>query len=106
MKKQTFKKRFVAGLILLIAAVDVAWTADSMVRVGSHQDKLWLHRCTDIGKLQRNAELYPNVEVDVVLREDGRLDITHEADTSAGIVLEDILAAMKTHRGGTLCGWT
>lgn len=54
--------------------------------------KLWLHRCNSLEKLQEQANRYKNVEVDVIIRPDGRLDVTHDADTTFHLTIEPYFA--------------
>ncbi len=57
-------------------------------RVDSRPDKVWLHRCNSLEKLQDKIARYPNFEVDVCLRSDGTIDVTHDDYVSFGLSLD------------------
>lgn len=82
----------VAGVALCILAV-------AYHEVGRHQDKLWLHRCNSMEKLKEKESGYPNIEVDLVFREDRTFDVTHDADTTFGLRLDEYFAHLSPGAG-------
>ncbi len=79
-------------LAVLFAALAI-YTAVCLAQVGNYPDKLWLHRVNSLEKMQEKKALYPNFEADIIYRMEGekRFDITHEADTTFHLYLEDYL---------------
>lgn len=67
--------------------------------VGDFSQKIWLHRCNSIEKLQEKHRLYPNIEVDVIFREDQKFDVTHDIDTSFGLNLDSYFSYFEKERG-------
>lgn len=67
--------------------------------IGHHQDKMWLHRCNSIEKLNEKYPQYPNIEVDVVFRKNSMFDITHDIDTSFNLYLDSYFAFMENKSG-------
>lgn len=67
--------------------------------VGNFPQKIWLHRCNSLEKLQEKRGLYPNIEVDVVFREDQKFDVTHDIDTSFGLDLEAYFSYFEKKQG-------
>lgn len=95
MKKQYMKRLWpllllLAALILLIDFL-AAWG-----EAGQHPDKIWLHRCNSIEKLQEKHAKFPNFEVDVVYTPQGRFDVTHELSASVGLGLERYFQQIRT----------
>ncbi len=89
-RRMRFRSRTIAlssVLVLLLLAFAVyvlrAWTM-----VDSRPDKVWLHRANSLEKVHEKLARYPNFEVDVCLRPDGRLDVTHDDYVSFGLVLD------------------
>lgn len=77
----------VISVLLFIAGYAFwAWT-----EIGDYPDKLWLHRCNSIEKLEEMDERYDNVEVDIVYRGNGVFDVTHDADTTFGLHIDPYL---------------
>lgn len=66
---------------------------------GRHSDKIWLHRCNSMEKLREKQAEYPNVEIDVIFRKDGRLDVTHDQEVSFNQDLEEYFAYMQGKEG-------
>ena len=50
-----------------------------MGEIDKHPGKVWLHRCNSLEKLQEKHAEYPNFEVDLVYRNDGVFDVTHDS---------------------------
>lgn len=67
--------------------------------VGDYPQKIWLHRCNSLEKLYEKQELYPNIEVDVIFRENQKFDVTHDIDTSFGLYLESYFSYLETEKG-------
>ena len=66
--------------------------------MGKHKDKLWLHRCNSIEKLNEKYGDYTNVELDVCFR-DSVFDVTHDIDSSFGLNVEKYFAFFALHEG-------
>ena len=69
--------------------------------IGRYPDKIWLHRCNSMEKLDEKHMIYPNIEVDLVFRENRKFDVTHDADTSFNLSLASYFSFMKKEK----CGW-
>ena len=67
--------------------------------IGRHQDKLWLHRCNSIEKMEEKEDNYENVEVDLVYRGDGIFDVTHDAETSFNLHIDSYLKEIGEDNG-------
>ena len=74
-------------IILLLAAISYPWYYPS---------KMWLHRVDSLEKYNEIGEKYPGIEVDVVLRDSGIPDITHDEDTTFGITLDEYFEELTT----------
>lgn len=70
----------------------VAWAGGNLVMgivlMDDYPEKIWLHRCNSMEKLHEHIGEYPNVEVDVVFRENRKFDVTHDEDTTFLLGLE------------------
>lgn len=78
-------KKYLIWALLLLVVLSVF---NACVHLGRYTDKLWLHRCNSIEKMQEFEEDFPNIEVDIVYRGNGVFDITHDADTTFGLKLD------------------
>ena len=85
----------VAGILVALA---IFFVADAWMNVGKHPHKVWLHRCNSMEKLHQMKGLYPNIEVDVVLR-GNTFDVTHDLDVSFGLDLEEYFAHFSKNDG-------
>ena len=85
----------VAGIFLALA---IFFVVEAHMNVGGHKDKVWLHRCNSMEKLHQMKGLYPNIEVDVVLRGNA-FDVTHDVEVSFGQDLEDYFAHFSENDG-------
>lgn len=85
----------VAGIFVVLA---VCFVVDAWMNVGKHPHKVWLHRCNSIEKLHQMKDIYPNIEVDVVLR-GSTFDVTHDLDVSYGLDLEEYFAHFSRNDG-------
>ena len=79
----------------------------SATHVYKYPDKLWLHRCNSTEKYVEMQEHYRNIEIDVVFRDEGYFDVTHDADTTFGLRLGTLMSAVteNTRWGGVKYGW-
>lgn len=77
--------RYIGLGILAALAIYVAIVYLSL---GSTPERIWLHRCNSLEKLAEKQASYPNFEVDLVFREEGILDVTHDVETSYGLTIE------------------
>lgn len=89
--KRTLYIKVLGGLGILLAC----GLLQAFSYYGDYPDKLWLHRCNSIEKWEENDETYPNIEVDVVFRPDGKLDVTHDWETSFGLTLNSYFKKMQ-----------
>ena len=78
------KRKKILSVLVVFVVLSVAF---AIVRIGHYTDKLWLHRCNSIEKMEQFDEEYPNIEVDIVYRGNAIFDITHDADTTYGLTL-------------------
>ena len=67
--------------------------------IGRYPDKIWLHRCNSMEKLYEKHLIYPNIEVDLIFRENRKFDVTHDADTSFNLSLASYFSFMKKEKG-------
>lgn len=79
----------------------------SAMHIGKYPDKLWLHRCNSVEKYAEMQEHYRNIEIDVVFRDEGYFDVTHDTDTTFGLCLGTLMSAVaeNTRWGGVKYGW-
>lgn len=92
----TLRKIFpvLAGIFLCILFMGIR-------DIGHYKDKIWLHRCNSMEKLYEKQALYPNIEVDIVIRNNQIFDVTHDLDTSFNLKLASYLAYIQ-EKGGKL----
>ena len=84
------KRTFIVLIILLAFAVIVPGIYCYQDVYGdNYKHKLWLHRTNSLEKMQQFEDKYDNFEVDVVIRENGGLEVTHDHDVSHDIWLKD-----------------
>lgn len=100
MKRTKRKLRLwhVAALAVLLLAV---CGVSLWCHTAPYRSKLWLHRCNSLEKLHEQEAHFRNVEVDVVVRPDGMLDVTHDADTTFHLDLEPYFSELS-RRGSRL----
>lgn len=73
-------KRKIFWAIVLAAFAGISWQAlRALGEIDKHPGKVWLHRCNSLEKLQEKHAEYPNFEVDLVYRNDGVFDVTHDS---------------------------
>ena len=68
-------RRIVVALVATLSIAGAVYFALALAEVGKHKDKLWLHRCNSIEKLNEKYGDYTNVELDVCFR-DSVFDVT------------------------------
>ena len=78
-------KKYILRIALIIVVLGVI---NACVHMGKYTDKLWLHRCNSLEKMEEFEDEFPNIEVDIVYRGNGIFDITHDADTTFGLKLD------------------
>ncbi len=88
---------FVFLLFLMVAASLWAW-----FQVGTRPDKIGLHRCNSLEKLREVGAGYNLIEVDVCIRPDGTLDVTHDEDTTFGLDIAPYFAYLQERPEATL----
>lgn len=86
-------KRVLFALLLIVTFYAVA----IIFCVGRNKDKIWLHRCNSIEKFVEQREDYPNVEIDLVFRDSGYFDVTHDAPVSFDLPLDSFFAHPENH---------
>lgn len=79
-------KKLRSAAIFLLVLLTV-YGALSWFQTGSRPDKIGLHRCNSLEKLQEVGGDYSLIEVDVCIRPEGILDVTHDEDTTFGLAL-------------------
>lgn len=92
------KKIIYAILVMLVAALLVV-VSGAARQIGNYSHKVWLHRCNSIEKLREKEALYPNVEVDVVFREDNTFDVTHDLDKTFNLDLGEYFRHYQEREG-------
>lgn len=85
-------------LIIICLIYNLFWGILYMQR-DEFSDKIWLHRCNSLEKLNEQRYKYSNVEVDLVFRENGKLDVTHNPDTTFGLFVDSYFSFLKNNDG-------
>lgn len=91
--------RAIKGILPTLTAIFLCILLMGYRDIGQYPDKIWLHRCNSMEKLYEKSALYPNVEVDVIFRDNYRFDITHDADTTFNLSLDSYFYYMKNKTG-------
>ena len=94
-------RRIVVALVATLSIAGAVYFALALAEVGKHKDKLWLHRCNSIEKLNEKYGDYTNVELDVCFR-DSVFDVTHDVDSSFGLNVEKYFAFFALHEGNAV----
>lgn len=94
-------RRIVVALVATLSIAGAVYFALALAEVGKHKDKLWLHRCNSIEKLNEKYGDYTNVELDVCFR-DSVFDVTHDIDSSFGLNVEKYFAFFALHEGNAV----
>ncbi len=86
-------------IIIVIGYLFFLLISEAMSQIDKYPEKIWLHRCNSLEKLKEMNARYPNVEIDIVFREDHRLDVTHDIDKTFNLTAEPYFANMKQNGG-------
>ena len=76
-----------AGVIISV----VLWLGAAYSITGRNTDKLWLHRCNSLEKMDEMAERFPKIEVDLVYRGKGLFDVTHDEEVTFNLQVDSFL---------------
>ncbi len=85
------------NILVLLAIIVMGYCFYAFTLIGSRPDKVWVHRCNSIAKLHEMQERYRSFEVDICLREDGTMDVTHEEDTTFRLTVEPYFEYLGKH---------
>ncbi len=88
-------KKLLLFLCLTLAAGCAGVFALMPAKNQRYAEKVWLHRCNSTEKLQEKGEKYSGFEVDICLRPDGRLDVTHNVEQSFGLKVDTFFAYLE-----------
>ena len=88
------KLRFLFVIVLFLLVIYSLW---AWFQVGSRPDKIGLHRCNSLEKLEEKGGGYDLIEVDVCIRENGQMDVTHDEDTTFGLDIVPYFAYLHQH---------
>ena len=88
------KLRFLFVIVLFLLVIYSLW---AWFQVGSRPDKIGLHRCNSLEKLEEKGGGYDLIEVDVCIRENGLMDVTHDEDTTFGLDIVPYFAYLHLH---------
>lgn len=94
MKRTLRKFRWGPAVAVAVLLLAVA-SATLWYHTASYRSKLWLHRCNSLEKLHEQEARFRNIEVDIVVRPDGMLDVTHDADTTFHLDLEPYFSELS-----------
>lgn len=75
LRRKVLPALFILTVVYLLVAAGMMWA-------GVKREKLWLHRTNSLEKLREKEARFPDFEVDLVFRENGVFDVTHDADTT------------------------
>ena len=92
------KNRLLYAAFLVIAVV-MLYCGYALLCTRSCEGKVWLHRCNSLEKLGEKGGKYAGFEVDVCMRPDGTLDVTHEERISFGLPVDTFFAYLEQHPG-------
>lgn len=79
-------------VLLVLVYMGYVWSM-----VDQYPGKIWLHRCNSIEKLHEKVGRYPNFEVDVCLRPNGVMDVTHDVDTTFHLTITPYFKYLSSH---------
>lgn len=91
------KKALCISTPLLLLALLIIMLATQ--EAACHTEKIWLHRCNSIEKFIEKHADYPHVEIDIVFRENGTLDVTHDIDKTFGLSLKEYMTSQHNRLG-------
>lgn len=84
-------KKSVWTFVLLLLSAYGAYCFYEANQVGTHSGRVWLHRTNSLEKMREKEVRFPNFEVDLVWRDKGVFDVTHDEDTTFNLSLESYL---------------
>lgn len=94
------KVKILFGLIAIMSCFLLYEMFLAAQNVGEHPDKIWLHRCNSLEKLDEMSEDYENIEVDVVYRaKSNTLDVTHDLDTTFHLKIDKYFEHFEDEEG-------
>lgn len=103
-KKATFaaeaflmNKRIILTAVLVLAVASAAYCLWAYTLVGSCKEKIWLHRCNSLERLEEKGRHYKGIEVDICLR-DGKMDVTHDLDTTFSLEATPYFEYLGKHK--------
>ena len=71
-------KRAILTVTAILAIAALSYILYVWGQAGKYSHKIWLHRCNSTVMLRELEHRYPSVEVDICLRQDGVMDVTHD----------------------------
>lgn len=87
------KLKHKAGLALFVVVIVlIAYNISVLRDLNDFTEKVWLHRTNSLEKMEEKENRFPNFEVDLVFRNNGVFDVTHNADTSFNLRIDRYLA--------------
>lgn len=97
MKAKHLLRKIVLPALLALTALWLT-VAACLMATGIHREKLWLHRTNSLEKLHEKEARFPNFELDLVFRDNGTFDVTHDADTTFNLSLRHYMPHISRHR--------
>lgn len=92
-------KRIVTTIVGVVMIVFIGYVClVECMYVGNNKGKLWLHKAYPLEKFEAMREYYPNVEIDVVMRRDGRFDITHWEEKTIGLGIDPYMEYLSENK--------
>ena len=91
-------KKSVWTFVLLLLSAYGAYCFYEANQVGTHSGRVWLHRTNSLEKMREKEVRFPNFEVDLVWRDKGVFDVTHDEDTTFNLSLESYLPEVAADR--------
>ncbi len=96
-----FRTIALSTAFVILSVAIAAYVLRAWMKVDSRPEKIWLHRVNSLEKLHEKLARYPNFEVDVCLRPDGTIDVTHDDYETFGLSLDayfPVLGGERHHR--------
>lgn len=87
-------RRLLWGILILLLVAAALPCLHAWQQTGKYPDRLWLHRANSLEKWQEFSALYPNAEIDITVREDAVLDVTHDEPVSFGLSADRYIQAL------------
>lgn len=88
-------KKLLLCIALLIIVGGTGLFSHILTEPEHFPEKVWLHRCNSLEKLHEKGDKYHGFEVDICLRPDGRLDVTHNIEQSFGLSVDTFFAYLE-----------